>query len=146
LKCSGSGRDTVEACGVPRKEPKSEEEFEAFRRCLGGGGKKAGTSKRSSVVPGVPGRDGGREDGREREGDGGDKGKGAARVLGDLGDVEEKMIVGTFGVAKGWTLSRLWDDWREIVPRAGLSYGVTSWKPTARNDSRRVEASWSAEE
>jgi hypothetical protein len=37
------------------------------------------------------------------------------------GEFEEKMIVGTFGVAKGCTLSRLCDDWREIVPRAGLS-------------------------
>jgi len=111
----------VEPCGVPRSEPKSEEEIEPFRLCGRGGGKKAGTSKRSSIVPGVPGRDGGREDGREREGDGGGQGDGAERVCGDLGNVEEKMIVGRFGVAKGWTLSRLRDDWREIEPRAGLS-------------------------
>lgn len=93
----------MEPCGEPHTGPKSEEEFEPFRLCLGGGGKKAGTSKRSSIVPGVPGREGGREDGLEREGDGGcgDMGEGGERLLGDLGNFEEKMIVGTFGVAKG---------------------------------------------
>jgi len=114
-------RETVEPCGVPRSEPRSEEELEPFRLCLGGGGKNVGTSKRSSIVPGVPGRDGGREGGREREENVGDNGEGAWRVVGDLGDVEEKIIVGMFGVAKGLTLSRLCEDWREIVPRAWLS-------------------------
>ena len=127
------GRDTMEPCGVPRSEPKSEEEFEPFRVCFGGGGKNVGTSKRSSIAEGVQGRDGGREDVRDREGDGGtkpagvgDKGEGANGALGERDGVEEKMIVGIFGVAKGWLLSRLCDDWREIVPSAWLSYGVTS--------------------
>lgn len=109
----------MDACGVPRSEPKSEEELEPFRPCLGGGGKNAGRSKRSSIAPGVPGRDGG----REREGDGGGSGEGGWGLVGESGEVEEKMMVGMFGVANGWTLSRLCDDWREIVPRpsAGLS-------------------------
>jgi hypothetical protein len=109
LKCCG--RDTVEPRGVPRREPKSEEEFESLRLCFGGRGKSAGTSKRISIVPGVPGRDGGREGGLEDDLEGGDRGEGAKGVLGDLGGVDEKMIVGMFGVAKGWTPSRLRDDW-----------------------------------
>ena len=76
---------------------------------MGRGGKNVGISKRSSVAPGVPGREGGREGGREegreggreREGDGEDQVEGAERLFGDTGDFEEKMIVGTFGVAKG---------------------------------------------
>ena len=74
---------------------------------LGRGGKNVGISKRSSAVPGVPGREGGREGGREegreggREGDGKDQGEDAERLVGDLGEFEENMIVGTFGVAKG---------------------------------------------
>ncbi len=98
-------RDTVEPCGVPRSEPKSEEEFEPLRLRLGRSGKNVGISKRSSVVPGVSGREGGREDGREdgreREGEGKDHVEGGERLFGDLGDFGEKMIVGTFGVAKG---------------------------------------------
>ena len=100
-------RDTVEPCGVPRSEPKSEEEFESLRLRLGRGGKNAGISKRSSVVPGVPGREGGREGGRDdgredgREGEDKDHGEGGEKLFGDLGDFGEKMIVGTFGVAKG---------------------------------------------
>lgn len=114
----------MEACGVPRTSPKSEEALEPFRLCLRGGGKNVGTSKRSSIGAGVLVRDGGPEGGRVRAGNAGedDKGEGG-KAVGDLGvgGFEEKMIVGMFGVAKGWTLSRLCEDLREIVPSAGLS-------------------------